>query len=529
MAAAALAGCVAAPGDRAMQSDFPPVAIQGDWFTVGGEKLLVVAVGYEACGRPGQAPWKTKFEPEVMREDFRRIRAMGCNTIRTWNTQSDEELQLAAEAGLWVIQGLWIKADADFNDPAFRKESLAFYEREITRLARHPNILCYLLLNEPHGSSVHKASPQRMNEFYREIVAVARRCDPKRRFSYSNCVHTDFMVPAMWDFTAQNVYPYAPTTIEKSLGYRGYMEWVKRALAPGKPLLVTEYGLSVSPHGDGRGYGGNTLDQQRDGVVRMTDDLLAAGAAGYCTFMWLDGWWKAGDPETHDPGAEEWYGLLEVDSDYQGRPRPVYYAMQDYNKAVRVLPRDGAFVSHTTPVELWAPEARAAEYRIDDGPWQPLARDGANWWRGEIDFGDRPEGAHYVWTRGIDADGHPCGVKSALVVLDRSERPADFLRVRMLDLPTKIRAGTELVVTVQVTDRAGRPAVGKKVRVDRFLNTGWEERGVDVETDDRGRALADLGKVNDPGIISVSAAATYASGLIVRRHGDYGHVEVVGR
>jgi hypothetical protein len=504
-----------------MKDDFPPVAIDGDWFTVGGEKFLVVGVGYETCSRPGMAPWKQTFDPAVAREDFKRIRAAGFNTIRNWNAVTDEELDLAAEFGLWVIQGLWIKADGDFSDPAFRKESLDFYERELTRLAKHPNILCFLLLNEPHGGSVYRAGLDSVNAFYKEIVALARRIAPNRAFSYSNCVHTDFMKPSMWDFTAQNVYPYAPTTIDKALHYRAYVEWVKRALAPGKPLLITEYGLSVSPHGDGRGYGGNSLEEQRDGVVRMTDDLLAAGAAGYCTFMWIDGWWKAGDENKHDPGAEEWYGLLEVDSSYVGRPRPAYYAMADYNRAVRTLPRDGQVVGDSIEVEVWAPEAANAQYKIDDGAWVELKRSGS-WWRDERDLRDARDGAHYLWTRSSEG-----GLKCAIVFRDASGKDDGFLRVRLLDVPEKLPLDSKLVATIEVTDRGGKPVAGRKLRVERFLNTGWEERGVEVETGPDGRAIADLGRLQVQGIVSVAAGIGYADGIYVRRYGDYRHVEVL--
>jgi hypothetical protein len=91
--------------------------------------------------------------------------------------------------------------------------------------------------------------------------------------------------------------------IEKTLGYRGYVEDVKRRLTKDKPLVVTEFGLSVSEKGDGRGYGGNTLEEQRDGVVALWDDVLSAGAAGGCAFMWIDGWWKSGDEARLDDGA----------------------------------------------------------------------------------------------------------------------------------------------------------------------------------------------------------------------------------
>jgi hypothetical protein len=511
-----------------MQKSFPDVGISGDWLTVGGERFLVVGVGYEYYSRPGQAPWKKKSEPAVMREDFRRIREAGFNTIRTWGPLGDEELELAADYGLWVIQGLWIKPDVDFNDPAFRRETLEFYEREITRSAKHPNILFYLLLNEPHGDAVFRAGTQKMNEFYAEMMRVAKRCDPKRFFSYSNCIHTDFMVPTMWDLAAQNVYPYAPTTIDRCLGYRAYLEWTKRSLAKDKPLIITEHGLSVSPNGDGRGYGGNSLAQQRDGMIRMNEDWLAAGAVGGCAFMWTDGWWKTGNENQHDPGPESWYGILEVDTSYMGQPRPVYYALKEFNKAIRTLPRDGQNVTEVFDVEVWSPGAAKAQYKLDDGPWIDLGRSGDSWWRGYASLVNAVDGGHYVWTRALDSSGAPQGEKSAIVRLSHLSKagPGPYT-VRFVDLAPKFSKDMAQAVVVEVLDVKNLPVRGAKVRIDRFLNTGWNEVGQDVETDAKGRATATFPALHQTGIVSIAAGTVYEEGLIRRVVGDYRHVELV--
>ncbi|MFH0909741.1 MAG: glycoside hydrolase family 2 TIM barrel-domain containing protein [bacterium] len=522
-------GCATVqPGGHRAPVHFPAVGINGDWLTVGGEKFLVVGVGYEYSSRPGQAPWKKKSEPDVMREDFRRIREAGFNTIRTWGPLSDEELELAAEYGLWVIQGLWIKTDADFNDPDFRRATYEFYEREVTRSAKHPNILFYLLLNEPHGGAVYRAGTEKMNEFFAEMVRVAKRCDPLRFFSYSNCISTDFMTPTMWDLTAQNVYPYSPATIDRCLGYRSYLDWVKRTLAKDKPLIITEHGLSVSPNGDGRGYGGNTLSEQRDGMIRMNEDWLAAGASGGCAFMWTDGWWKTGNENQHNPGAESWYGLLEVDSSYLGQPRPVYFSLKEFNKAIRTKPRDGQNVEDVFDVEVWSPGAARVQYRVDDRPWADIQRDGDWWWRGTASLVDAVDGGHYIWTRALDADGRPQGEKPGIVRLSHlTEAGPDPCTVRFVDLPPQLSKDTAQRVVVEVLDMKGQPVGGVRVRIDRFLNTGWNEVGEDVETDNQGRASATFPALNELGIVSIAAGTVYEEGLLRTVIGDYRHVELV--
>jgi hypothetical protein len=336
------------------------------------------------------------------------------------------------------------------------------------------------------------------------------------------------MVPTMWDLAAQNVYPYAPTTIDRCLGYRAYLEWTKRSLAKDKPLIITEHGLSVSPNGDGRGYGGNSLAQQRDGMIRMNEDWLAAGAVGGCAFMWTDGWWKTGNENQHDPGPESWYGILEVDTSYMGQPRPVYYALKEFNKAIRTLPRDGQNVTEVFDVEVWSPGAAKAQYKLDDGPWIDLGRSGDSWWRGYASLVNAVDGGHYVWTRALDSSGAPQGEKSAIVRLSHLSKagPGPYT-VRFVDLAPKFSKDMAQAVVVEVLDVKNLPVRGAKVRIDRFLNTGWNEVGQDVETDAKGRATATFPALHQTGIVSIAAGTVYEEGLIRRVVGDYRHVELV--
>ncbi len=507
---------------------FGTVGLRDGGFTVDGEPFLVVGVGYEAGCRKGRVPWARPFEPELLREDFLRVRAAGFNTIRTWTPMTDAELQLAAEHGLWVIGGIWFDPAGKFADPSFQEEQIRLVEREIGRMAKHPNILCYLLLNEPHGDAVFAAGAPALKAFYQKLVAAGRRADPKRLFSYSNCVITDFIKPDEWDYVAVNVYPYSPVTIEQALGYRTYLEIVRDRFAEGKPLLVTEFGLSVSPQGDGRGYGGNSLEVQRDGVVRLWDDMLNSGYAGGCAFMWTDGWWKSGDAGTHDPNAEEWYGLLETDSGDIGLPRPVYYALQDYNRAIRTRPRDGDFLrSSSTLVEVWAPEVENVQACLDDGSWQDLERQGKAWWRRELEWPGVADGAHQLRTRALDATGGVFSSKSC-TVFSGSVAPEVYapVTVKMRPIASPFPLDQPMPVEVEVRDAEGRPVPGRKVLVARFLHTQWEEETREAVTDAEGVARVSFHAFSVPGIASVAAGVEYPCGPATRRAGDYAHVEI---
>lgn len=505
---------------------FPEVRIEDGWFTVGGEKFLVVGMGYEIGARPGRVPWDRDFQPDLLRADFERIVAAGFNTIRTWAPMTDEEIAIAAEYGLWVIMGLWIDAAGNYADPAFREESYAFYERELTRLSRHPNILCYLLLNEPHADTVYHAGGEKVNEFYRELVRMAKRCDPARSVSYSNCVATDWMVPDMFDFVAQNVYPYSPSTIEKALGYREYLEIIRERLGAKKPMLITEFGLSVSPAGDGRGYGGNTLEEQRDGDVQLWNDIINAGCAGGCAFMWVDGWWKNGDENTHNDHAEEWYGFLGADEDYVGIPRPVYYALRDYNRFIRTRPRDGEVVGERIQVEVWGPEVHAVEAHITAGVSAHLERHG-NWWVGELDGSGLADGYYAFEITAHDAEGESLQPKSCTVRLVRHTPSPSRPRVQLLSPSGTVHANQGIPVYVLVTNGDGVPMANRDVRIDLFVHTGWYEHGVDLQTDQQGKIHANFPALAQPGMISLAAGMEYTDGPAIRRTGDYVHLEVL--
>jgi hypothetical protein len=517
-------GCVST--ERTMTRStavFPEVTLQGDRIFVGQQPFLVVAIGYETGARPGQLPWERPFQPDLLRKDFERIRAAGFNTLRTWAPMTDAELELAAEYDLWVIQGLWFDPGADFNDPAFRQKTFDFVRTEVTRSAKHPNILFYLLLNEPHADAVYRAGLENMQEFYRQLLAVARAGDPKRFFSYSNCVATDFMPPEMWDLVALNAYPYSPVTIERALGYRTYLEIIQEKFSLGKPMVITEFGLSVSPRGDGRGYGGNTLEKQRDGVVELWDDILNDGLAGGCAFMWIDGWHKYGDEKKHTEHAEEWYGLLEADHNFEGNPRPVYYALKEYNQALLTAPRDGQVFGHEVPVTVWAPEMKNVQMRLDDGTWQDMSRRG-DWWKGSLDVASAGTGLHYVRTRGINQQGEPVSAKYRIVRIHSKEAPG--LIVRFIDPPKEIPDDQPMKFSARITDAQGHPLAGKQVQFGRFLHTEWNEFFIEADTDANGVVQVEMPALHRKGIASIAAGAVFEDGLLRRRFGDYIHVEL---
>ncbi|MGH7416510.1 MAG: hypothetical protein ACREKB_01870, partial [Candidatus Rokuibacteriota bacterium] len=206
-------------------------------------------------------------------------------------------------------------------------------------------------------------------------------------------------------------------------------------MAKGKPLVVTEMGLSVSKtaRGTREGYGGHTIGQQRSELVRLWDDLFQAGAQGGTIFEWNDEWWKhtdfAGDERTHeDDDPEEWFGLVEFRGaqDVQGHPRPSYLALKAYNQAVLLSPVTGQSYDEQLPVTVYATD-RIASVRFRLGKsgswmrrWAPATRISPHWWKATIPLEAKlPAGEHLFIMEALDAKGRLVTRRERLVAVRR--------------------------------------------------------------------------------------------------------------
>ena len=95
------------------------------------------------------------------------------------------------------------------------------------------------------------------------------------------------------------------------------------------------------------------------------------GAVGMCPFYYADGWWKGGDAFYHNSDQpEEWFGFWGYSdvNDKFGSPRPVWYAMRDYMKALIISPKNNTiYNSSTIPVELYTTkEAKKVVVKVND-------------------------------------------------------------------------------------------------------------------------------------------------------------------
>jgi hypothetical protein len=494
-----LSGGEAAPGGvlQVVTTQPPPrrnIALVEGQFHVDGAPFLVKAVGWDPT-RPGELPWTRKLQPEVVEEDFRRIRAAGFNTLRSWAPLSAEELTLAERHGLKVVQGIWVPPDGDFADPVFRRHTLAQVAGSVEASRWSPAVLAYLVLNEPRARAVAGAGLDATSAFLRELVATVRALDPSAPVGYASWPGLEALDDALLDFVAFNLYPHRPRVVMDELGLGGYARLIRGTVARGRPLLISEFGVSVSPgNREGTpGRGRATLSQQAAGLASLSRTFAGAGVAGSAVFQWNDGWWKnneeQGDELTHDPDdPEEWFGLIgfEGPGDSTGKPRPALQAMSAFNRAVLVSPEDGQVGPGPVPVRVHAEGAVRLQVSVDQGPavTVPLQADRAGWHHGLLEL---PGGGtrHRVDFTFLDERG------AELRTEDRLLRTAAPRTAGLTLSPAhqRLAPGARFSVVVQGQGDAGP---GTSVTVAAFTEDRFNEEKVHLRLGRDGKARVTL-------------------------------------
>ena len=321
--------------------------IKDGWLMLNNEKYFVKGIGYSPGIRPGQYPWSRTFEPDVITMDMNRILDGRFNTIRTWSPLTEPELQLIDSIGLKIIFGIWVDSAGDFGNSAFVTAAENDVRNTLAYSKNYDSIITYLIMNEPQPDDIQNGGPAELVALWDRIKTIIHTEHPGVPVSFSNTGWSKFVDMNQFDASIYNLYMYGPS-VKYSFGYAGWVEEHKNA-APDNPLIISEYGLSVSPSGPGGcGYGGNTLTEQTDGDLYMYRSLIDGNAQGGCVFHYIDGWWKnaeiPNDADTHEDEAEEWFGLFGIvdeTSDPNGTARPVWDAFKTYNACIITSPKNG--------------------------------------------------------------------------------------------------------------------------------------------------------------------------------------------
>lgn len=502
------------------------VELRGEWFYVDAEPFLIKGIGYSPY-RPGQVPWKHDVDPAVMERDFQRIAQAGFNTLRTWKPLPPEALTLAERHGLMVLQGIWIEPGGNYASEAYRQAVLEIVRNEVARAKGHQNILAFLVGNELTAGSVYQAGIAELESLLRQVARTVKDTDPTRFVSYANWPSLSFLDSSSWDVVCFNVYPYEPASVAHTFGFRSYLEHLRRTVSRGKPLIVTEVGLSVSPQGGTkRGYGGWTPDRQKTELVRLWDELFQSGAQGGVVFEWNDEWWKHGeaanDAAQHDPqDPEEWFGLTEFTAADQseGQPRPAYAALQAYNQAILLSPVTDEPYQDRLPVTVYTDTPIAqVRLRLGRGKWQAATRLNHHWWKAFLPLEAKASGELPLVMEAHDAKRRMVLHRDRPVVIGPRAAAVSVSIATDRAVYEASDATEPVQYRVTVTDSAGHPLPNRTVSWSIAEPQASTDLTQTKTTDARG-IVEGTYLVHDPGLILLSAATPTDPRIPARRTG----------
>jgi len=348
------------------------IEIKDNWYYLNGEKFFIKAIGYEIGARPGQHPYNDVRidDLDLMKFDLKAIKDAGFNAIRTWSQFTEPQLKMVQNSGLKLIMGIDIDPEGNYGDPVFIKNCENKIKKTTLYSKKYDCIITYLVLNEPQTDHVYKVSGKAFVEFLKHLMNIIHVEHPGIPVTISaNAMISDYIDENIFDVYAYNCYDHSEAQTS-TIGFKDYIRGLFELNGLKKPLITTEFGYSVSHKGFGR-YGGNTLVQQSNGVISNYRDLLDAGAVGMCPFNFADGWWKGGEPKVHNSEQpEEWFGFWGYSdlNDKFGSPRPVWYALRDYMKALILSPKNkGIYTTDRIPLELYADkDVRKIVVRLND-------------------------------------------------------------------------------------------------------------------------------------------------------------------
>src|SRR5258708_6824712 len=218
------------------------VEIREGRFYVDNEPFYVRGVGY--------APWRPHQHPGLSYTDtnrpwttldFERIKAAHFNTIRTWDALEPEELALAKENGLMVLQGIWLDPKEDFSDPHNQQSAVAQVQAVAEKSKGFDNVLGYLVMTEPNSEAVLDTGAPETLQFFRVLKRSIQAIDP-RPVSMDSWPPLAFMDHHDFDFVTFNLFAFWPKSITNAIGLAGMTRWFADHAAGDKPLIVGETG-----------------------------------------------------------------------------------------------------------------------------------------------------------------------------------------------------------------------------------------------------------------------------------------------
>jgi len=483
--------------------DFPPVSIRGNKIYAGDEELFLNAVGYSGI-RPG----KDQFDPirdeeygyDLIDLDMRRIKEVGFDAIRTYALLDEKIIELAAKYGLWVVAGIWTDPNLSPHNDLQAQSAFKIVKEQAKIYAKYPNVAMLLLINEPNPGRIYNPAAKR---YMKLLVEAAKETCPNVPVSFANMPNSVFVDPHPWDVISQNIYAAGFSKFQESIGYRGFVEGVRKLCSGNKPFFVSEFGFyspvpKPNPKEPWFFYYVKNEEEQAKSLLNDRDILSRLGLSGMTLMMWHDDWRNFNDvpsarpflkdPERtkyiHDMFTQEWSGLIAFDDDIKGKPRLAYHEISNVNQAILLEPDYEVVYKNNVPVRLYLTDAvTRLSISVDGKNKGEISRVSRHWAEITIPKSGKNELKRHFFNIRVYGKAN-----RMIRIIDGFfwTGPADILPSIKITEPVRGLPGH--VFNIELKDAQGKPIHGAKIHWGLFDVFKWVDYGGVVVTDAEGNA-----------------------------------------
>jgi len=261
------------------------------------------------------------YPDQVYNRDIPLLKYMNCNAIRTWGKVNSLLLDKVEQYKIKVLAGFWVSTTADFFNPSERLNIISEFETYVTSYKDYPAILAWSLGNEQNYvngdnwawySLVEDLAVTAYKVEGDKYHPVATPNGDRYRVGFTDYLARDVDLPYL-DIWGMNLY--------KS-DHEGFNQtFFMYSAFSSKPLWISEYGIDAYDNRINQEYEIEQAKFARNRLIEMVNSQVCIGGT---LMAYSDEWWKAGNPDAHDPGGyntnahpdgysnEEWWGIFRV-------------------------------------------------------------------------------------------------------------------------------------------------------------------------------------------------------------------------
>jgi len=280
------------------------LVVDGKFFLLDGERVFLRLVTYGPFPDP---------QPDHAQE-LRRVREAGFHGVRVYTPPSERFLDEAAAVDLVVFLGVPWQWGRDFlgESHSYYSEAAVMLTQVIKQCKNHSAVVGLFIANEIPADVARWMGPVAVRKALDTLILECRDEAPHLLYAYSSYPSSEYLEPAVADFTALNVYLEER---EQLADYMGHLHHV----AGDRPVMIAEFGLDSARNG---------TEKQADVLRWQLEVMYGAGVAGATVFAWSDRW------QNGQVVVGDWdFGLV----DREGRDKP---ALKSVKEVAEIEPRD---------------------------------------------------------------------------------------------------------------------------------------------------------------------------------------------